>query len=286
VATAEAVESAEGLGGEEATAPVEVTTPASAGGWTDGLAEDAQGYIENKGWDGPDQMLDSYRNLEKSIGVPADKLLHMPKDAEDAEGWNNVYNRLGRPETAEDYQLSGAEVPEGAIDLTGNLKEWAHEAGLSQQQTAMIYDKYNGRVGELAAEQQQQADEVAQNEEAQLRKEWGPAWEENIAAAQRFRQRFGVDTETIDKLEQALGLRGVLELTAQIGRGLGEHASPQSQGEDSGDGLPFGMTPGAAKAKIGDLMLDKEFMSQYSEGNKQAGERMTRLHAIAYPDPE
>lgn len=266
--------------------PEQTAEPTTPSGWTEGLAEDAQGYIENKGWNSPEQMLDSYRNLEKSIGVPADQIVHMPKGAEDVEGWNSLYNRLGRPETAEDYNLPGADLPEGATDLTGDLRQWAHEAGLNQQQAAMIYEKYNGRLGEIAAEQQQQAEEVAQNEEAQLRKEWGPAWDENIAAAQRFRQRFDVDNETIDKLEQVMGLKGVLELTAKIGRGLGEHSTPQNQSEDSGSGLPFGMTPAAAKAKIGDLMMDKEFMSHYGDGNPQAMERMTRLHAIAYPDPE
>jgi hypothetical protein len=250
------------------------------------LGEDAQGYVENKGWTGAEQMLDSYRNLEKSIGVPADQIVHMPKNAEDTEGWNSVYNRLGRPETAEEYQLTGPEVPEGTVDLTGDLKEWAHEAGLSQQQAALIYEKYNGRLGEVAAEQQQYLDEAAQAEEVALKKEWGPAWDENIAAATRFRQRFGIDDTTIDKLEQALGLRGVLELTAQIGRGLGEHVTPGGQGEDSGNGLPFGMTPAAAKAKIEDLMLDKDFMGQYTEGNAQANDRMVRLHTIAYPEPE
>lgn len=278
--------SAAGVIGESAETPVGDTSPEPSGSWTADLGEDAQGYVENKGWTGAEQMLDSYRNLEKSIGVPADQILHMPKNAEDTEGWNSVYNRLGRPETAEEYQLTGPEVPEGTVDLTGDLKEWAHEAGLSQQQAALIYEKYNGRLGEVAAEQQQYLDEAAQAEEVALKKEWGPAWDENIAAATRFRQRFGIDDATIDKLEQALGLRGVLELTAQIGRGLGEHVTPGGQGEDSGNGLPFGMTPAAAKAKIGDLMLDKEFMSHYGDGNPQAMERMTRLHAIAYPDPE
>jgi len=278
--------SAETVTSAEPAATPEASAPEASASWTSGLGEDAQGYIENKGWTGAQQMLDSYRNLEKSMGAPADQIVHLPKDPEDTEGWNSVYARMGRPETADGYNLSETPVPEGALDLTGDLKQWAHEAGLSQAQTAKLYERYNGKLAELVQQQQQQGSESAQAEEAALRKEWGAAWDENIAAATRFRQRFGIDAETIDKMEGALGLRGVLELTAKIGRGLGEHTMPTGSEEDSGAGLAFGMTPGAAKAKIEELMMDKEFMSQYIEGRPQAVDRMTRLHGLAHPDSE
>ncbi len=268
----------------EAATPEAAEAAADGSTWTEGLGEDAQGYIENKGWTGAAQMLDSYRNLEKSMGASPDQLLHLPKEDAGAEEWGSVYSRLGRPETAAEYDLTGPEVPEGAIDLTGELREWAHDAGLSQRQAASIYSQYNSRLSELVAEQQQQADEQAQGEEAALRKEWGTAWDENIAAAARFRQRFGIDDATIGKLEQSLGLRGVLELSAQIGRGLGEHQMPTGQ-EDGGSELPFGMTPGAARAKIEELTsLDPEFMQQYMDGKPAAVARMTRLHALGHPE--
>ena len=278
--------SAESVTGGEPSGSAEVTTSEPSGNWTEGLGEDAQGYVENKGWSGAGQMLDSYRNLEKAMGAPADQIVQIPKDAEDTDGWNSVYSRMGRPETADGYKLSDTPVPDGAIDLTGDLKQWAHEAGLSQTQTAILYDRYNGKLSELVKEQHQQGTEMVQAEEAALKKEWGSAWDENIAAATRFRQRFGIDGETIDKLEGALGLKGVLELTAKIGRGLGEHAMPTGSEEDSGNGLAFGMTPGAAKAKIDELMLDKEFMGQYVDGRPQAVDRMTRLHSLAHPESE
>jgi hypothetical protein len=240
--------------------------------------------VENKGWTGAEQMLDSYRNLEKSMGAPADQILHLPKEDADAEEWGAVYNRLGRPEEASGYEFKGPEVPEGGIDLTPDLANWAHEAGLSKKQAQSIYEKYNGRLAEVSEEFQTQRAEQASSDEQALRKEWGTAWEENIAAGTRFRQRFSLDDGTMDKLESALGLRGLLELSAEIGRGLGEHTMPGDTEQDSGAGTTFGMTPAAAKAKIGDLTLDEKFMSQYLDGRPEAVARMTRLHSLAHPE--
>lgn len=267
----------------EVAAPTEVVeAEAPAANWTDGMEEMTQGFVENKGWKNPEQMLESYQHLEKTIGVPPERVVHLPKEG-DADGWGEVYGRLGRPEEASGYKLNEIELPDGGVDLTPNLREWAHDAGLSQTQTSQLYDKYNARVVELGEEMQTQKAEQATADEQALRKEWGGAWEENIAAGTRFRQRFGLDDATVDKLEDALGLRGLLELSASIGRGLGEHQMP-SGAEDSGEGLTYGMTPGAAKAKIGDLTLDKDFMEQYMEGRPEAVNRMTRLHSLAHPD--
>jgi hypothetical protein len=230
-------------------------------------------------------MLDSYRNLEKAMGAPGDQVLHLPKNAEDAEAWGKVYSKLGRPEDAAGYEFSGGpEVPEGSLDLTPDLASWAHEAGLSKTQAQSIYAKYNGRMEQAVQEHENQRLEQASADKAALEKEWGGAWEENIAAGSRFRQKFGINDATMNKLEDALGLRGVLELSAEIGRGLGEHQGMPS-GEDSGAGSQFGMTPAAAKAKIADLFLDDKFKSDYLvKGLPEAKARMNRLHALAHPE--
>ena len=262
-----------------AAAEVEIASPS----WTEGLAEDAQGYVENKGWKGADQMLDSYRNLEKAMGAPGESVLTLPKDAEDSEAWGAVYSKLGRPEDAAGYELSGPEVPEGGIDLTPDLANWAHEAGLSKTQAQSIYAKYNGRLEEATQQFEQQRAERNASDEQALRKEWGNAWEENIAAGTRFRQKFGLDDAKMDKLESALGLRGLLELSAEIGRGLGEHQG--MPGEDNGAGSQFGMTPAAAQLKIKELMSDETFKSQYlDKGLPEAKARMGRLFALAHPE--
>ena len=283
VAAPEAAPEAAPAAAEAAPLDAPIAEAPEVPSWTAGFAEDAQGYVENKGWKGADQMLDSYRNLEKAMGAPGDQVLHLPKNAEDAEAWGAVYSKLGRPEDASGYELNGPEVPEGGLDLTPDLANWAYEAGLSKTQAQSIFEKYNGRVEQAVQEHENQRLEQASADEAALRKDWGGAWEENVAAGSRFRQKFGINDATMNKLEDALGFRGVLELAAEIGRGLGEHQGMPS-GEDSGAGSQFGMTPAAAKAKIAELGLDDEFMGLYLAGNPEKKARMTRLHALAHPE--
>ena len=264
-----------------AVAEVAATTEAPTT-WTDGLNEDAQGYIENKGWKSPDQMLSSYKSLEKVSGVPADQIMRLPQEADDAEGWSDVYSKLGRPETAEGYELEAGDVPEGGFDLTPDLREWAHEAGLSQQQAQALHGKYNARLGEMAGEMAAQREEQATADEQDLRKEWGAAWDENIQAGVRFRERFGLNDETVNKLESALGLRGLLELSSKIGKGLGEQVMPGEPAATSGS--EFGLSPAGARAKIDELMSDSSFSQKYMAGDAPAVSRMTRLHSLAHPE--
>lgn len=257
---------------------VEVETPSAS--WTDGLNENSQGFVQNKGWDSAEQMLDSYQHLEKTVGAPADQVVHLPKEG-DAEGWSDVYNRMGRPESPEAYKLENAPATEGGIDFQPRLREWAHEAGLSQGQTAQLHDKFQARLMEMNEEAQNQRLEQSTADEQELRREWGEAWDTKVSEGKRFVQSFNIDNETLGKLESALGTAGLLRLSSDIGKNLGEHSDGGAN--MNANAAMFGMTPAVAQAKINDLTLDKDFMAKYVDGNKEAMSRMTRLHAVAHP---
>ena len=72
--------------------------------WTAGLDADTAGYVQNKGWGTVPDVVTSYRNLEKLLGVPKDQIIQLPK-AEDKEAWGQVFNRLGRPEDPKNYEF-------------------------------------------------------------------------------------------------------------------------------------------------------------------------------------
>src|SRR5881394_756652 len=58
-------------------------------------------------------------DAEKLVGVPADQVLRVPKDAADEKGWNAVWSRLGKPTDAKGYDFSDIKFADGtAPDAT------------------------------------------------------------------------------------------------------------------------------------------------------------------------
>ena len=85
----------------DTAAPVVTETPAAPAApadWTAGLPEEMKGYVQNKGFKDPSAVVESYRNFEKLMGVPQDRMIKLPEKAEDKAAWDSIYNRLGRPE--------------------------------------------------------------------------------------------------------------------------------------------------------------------------------------------
>src|SRR5882757_6971704 len=81
----------------------------AGGAWFTGLDSDTKGWLENKGWSGEralPEVIKAHRNLESLVG--RDKL-PLPKDEHDTEGWNRVYEKLGRPARWEDYGIEPGE---------------------------------------------------------------------------------------------------------------------------------------------------------------------------------
>lgn len=123
----------------EPTKPAQTAAPATEPtGWMtptgeirDGAPEAVRNLLEAKKWTTVEQMASGFTELEKLLGVG--KHLVIP-EAEDAEGWNNVYKTLGRPETFDKYELGYEGEVEISDELVGQFKQFAHGLGLTQKQ--------------------------------------------------------------------------------------------------------------------------------------------------------
>ena len=260
---------AAGDGGTPAPAPA----PAPAGTWYDAIEDgDLKGYVQNKGWKDPVELANGYRNLEKLLGG---EKVPLPKGAEDKEGWSRVYDALGRPKSADEY---GLQLPEGGnADFLKAAAGKFHELGLSKQQAAELANWYNEQAaGQMGASQQAQAAKVEQDMQA-LKSEWGQAWDENVELGRRAARQFGLDTEKLGAMENALGTGELLKFMARIGRGLTEHTFEGGRSTNS-----FGMTPDAAKQRIAALREDRDWSSKYLSGNADARAELQRLMEVAY----
>lgn len=242
--------------------------------------------VKTKGWKHPGEALLSYANLERVFGADkAGRTILAPKGDDDAEGWNALYDRLGRPKTPDEYELPVPEGDDGAFAKVAST--WLHEAGVPKRQAQLIASKWN--EFSAALEEQQAKDFQAQTERdyAALKGEWGAAAAQNEEMARRavaqFGQEAGLDAEGLTKLEKAIGTGPMLKLFNAIG-------SKFAEGTFVGGNAPAGykMTPAQAQAEITKKFSDTEFMDRYMNQDekirKVAIEEMAELQRQAHPE--
>ncbi len=252
--------------------------PASTGKWTDTLNQDYKDYVQAKGFQDPAAVLESYRNFEKLQGVPRERLLKLPDTAEATE-WNDVYTKLGKPATVEGYGLKAAEG--GDPKFTDWAKGAFHKLNLTSEQGQKLAQQF----GEFTAAQDAEAKAAhtakIQGQVQTLQKEWGAAYNQNVARAQSAYRTFGLQDGAITALEHAIGFDGVMKFMHDLGTKIGEHSFI------SGDGAAgFGnqiLTPDQAKTKIEALKTDASFRDRYLKGDVKAKDEMERLHKQANP---
>jgi hypothetical protein len=261
--------------------PAAATTPpagASSQDWTSGLNEEMKGYVKNKGFTDPAMALDSYRNLEKLIGTPKERILRLPENMDDAQAMGEIYARLGRPATAEEYKITPNKDGSNA-DFANFLKSAFYENGLTAKQATGIVSKWNEMHEKVSQGLNEQYNAKIQTQADALKKEWGAAYEQKINVAKHAARAFGVSPETVTALETAMGFDGVMKFFDAVGSKIGE---AQFVNPNRSDG--FSLTPDAAMSKISRLKSDPEFIKKYAGGDSNARAEMDRLHKMAYPD--
>lgn len=243
--------------------------------WYSGLDEQTQAFVQNKGWESPTDLLNSYRNLEKFAGG-SKNLVELPGVDQGDEAWGPVYDRLGRPESPDKY---GIEPPEGADPgLTDWFKQTAHQLGLSDRQASKLYEAYNGMAQEQQQAMQAQMAEQSEKDIDGLKREWGQAFNTQIDMGKRAVAALGFDEQKLSEYESKLGTAEMLKLFATLGSKMGEDTF--EGGERTGGS--FGTTPAQAQAQLSELKMDKQFMDNYLSGNPDAVSKMKRLMEQAY----
>lgn len=264
---------ATGGGGTEAPATNNAGTP----DWTSSLSPDDKGYIENKGFKDVGMILGSYRGLEKMLGKKEQVMLR-PEKEDDAQGWNDFYNKMGRPEKPDGYELG---LPNEA-DTDKAFAKWAqenfHKVGLTKTQAANLAKEYMGFSKSLIDSQNQQTEQIIAQAESSLKKEWGAAFDQNKNIAERTLVKLGIDSAQLEKLEGALGPVAVAKMFHGIGSKIGEDTFVSSEGNQTGM-----LTPAAAISKINELRNDRNFVERFAKGDSDALKEMNRLHQMAFP---
>ena len=146
----------------------------------------------------------SFINSQQMLGK--DKIPVPGPFASDDE-LNHVYTKLGRPESSDGYELSMNHLAEGQQpneDLINGFKDASHKMGLAPRQAQGLLDWFNEMQTGQMQSIQQNTEQHRQDSEMELRKEWGPNFDDKLKTAAGVVQQFG-NVEMFEQVKLADG---------------------------------------------------------------------------------
>ncbi|NBN64133.1 hypothetical protein [Pannonibacter tanglangensis] len=259
-----------------APAPANQQTQPAAAPWYGDLGDtELKGWAENKKFQSAAEALRSYHSLEKMFGHDrAGRTVVLPGENASQEERDAFFNRLGRPEAPDNYDLG---LP-GDAPVDPDFQSWfkgvAHKHGLTAAQAKALaadYVPYAAKRGDLS---QQEAETLYLQEEAELKKSWGAAYSQKTEQAKAAAKAFGLDETVVGAIEKSAGYAKTMQFFAAIGAKIGE--LPQMPGVRD----PGAMTPHEAEAEIGRLLSDPAWKHAYLNGSKTHEARLNQLYAM------
>ena len=186
---------------------VSTTTTITTSSWKDSISEAYRKDPNIEKFTEIDALAKSYINATKMIGQ--DKVV-IPTNNSTEEHWDDVYEKLGRPESADKYSLDAkSEVVNLDETAIKSFAEQSHKLGLNNKQAQGILEFYKNNM-EGTAQQSKIDTETAQVQaEQQLRQEWGRDFEGKVKQAGAL-AKANINPE-------------VLDMTLQNGTRLGDH---------------------------------------------------------------
>jgi len=171
------------------------TEPTSGKTWKEAISQEYRSNPNIEKFTELDALAKSYINAVSMIGT--DKIPLPGKSATD-EQWNEVYNKLGRPESADKYKLEFktdvAPVDENVIK---GFAQNAHKLGLNNKQAQGILEFYKSTLEGSAKEMSVNMETAQADATNALRSEWGRAYDDNLRKAADVAQTY-LEPELLD----------------------------------------------------------------------------------------
>lgn len=254
----------------EVGAPAEKPVPS----WKDSLDPELKAHPSLAAFKDPKDLAKSWVNAQKMIGK--EKIALPSKNATPQE-WDEVFNRLGRPKDPEGYN-----IPEdyAAPELTSEegraeYKKIAHKFGLLPQQAEGLYKWWADQAnGALNATQEQNA--MTQKEvEANLRKEWGFAYESKIQGANKVIRQFNSEDDA-QYIQKKIGNDPVMiKFLTRMGGKISEDGIV-------GKGESNFLSPEEATLEMQKIRANPAYLNAEHPEQKLLAARMRQLAKMAY----
>ena len=235
------------------------------------------------------KAVQAHREAQKFIGVPPDKLIRIPEASAGAAEWDAVFQRLGAPKEAKEYDFAGIKYKDGTEPEAGFLDKMRGAfvaARVTKEGASAVTKAVIGYLEDAdATESASLAVQVAE-QKAWLDRNWPAAVREtNLFVANQALAKVGAAAgltpeqikagwDAISKVG-GIGAGYAMEMLRTIGMRMGEGKLIELGG---GGGGP--MTVESARDEIEMLKKDEAFRQKLLNGGKDENLRWRSLHKI------
>lgn len=253
--------------------------PAGASGaaaWISALPKELQEDASLKKFSDVQGLAKSYINAQKLLG--ADKIPVPSQHATD-EDWQNVFNKLGLPESVDKYEVKFGDQATLDKKFVDEFKALAHKSGILPKQAQKLADWFT--QSNLSAEQEivKARNEQVTKEVNELKTEWGKAFDDKIRYANNALAKFA-DAPTLEYLGKT-GLSNDVRLVKLLSA-MGEQLFKEGKipdAQSSGSRLSPADARKAATTIIGNM--DHPYHQKGHPGHKAAVEEVAELFNMA-----
>ena len=160
---------------------VTTTTTTTTSSWKESISEQYRNDPNIEKFTEIDALAKSYINATKMIGQ--DKLV-IPNNNSTEEHWDEVYTKLGRPESADKYTLDAkSEVVNFDDNAIKSFAEQSHKLGLNNKQAQGILEFYKNNMEGNAQQEKIDSETAHAQAQQQLRQEWGRDYDSKVNQA-------------------------------------------------------------------------------------------------------
>ncbi len=245
------------------------------------LPEDLKGSANLEKFKTVGDLAKGYTESERHIGDARKGYVKLPTaDSPDKEKeLDAVYTSLGKPASAEKYEIQRPQMPEDMPyddGMENEFKEVAFKSSLTNDQVQKLSDWFSKR----------QMDELAGTEEegkaviTALKQEWGNDFDAKMEAVKKGVNDFvGDDVEVLEFLD-----RSRIGNNPRWIKGFAKYGEMLGEGKfEAGDTIT-GMSQADAQTKINNMLNDPKgaYQDRNHPGHKQAAAEFLKLHEVIY----
>ena len=247
----------------------------SSENWKDFITEDLRGHEGLAKFSDLSSLAKSYINAESMIGK--DKMV-IPKTDED---FNFVYKTLGRPDSADGYELDYGKNDDGTArdgkdSFNTGFREISHELGLSTNQVGKLHKWYNGVVEGMDKQLDTDAQDEKNAAELALKNDLGERYKGSITMAKRLIEDHGSEEFVDFLIDSKLGNDPrMTRFLVNIATHMGE--DNLELGDDTGT-----QTNEQIQVEIDEVMALPAYLNKEDPTHDNTVKRVSRLHERLY----